>query len=225
MDLNFLRILIIRIISKSITEFWRRWHLSLSTWFRDYLYIPLGGNQNTNIRTYINLMIVFLLCGFWHGASWNFVVWGLFHGILLVTERIGFLQWLKKRSSILRHFYVLFAVMISWVFFRAETLSQAIYFISIMFGNKSMRPEVRYISHYVNIEVVIIIIIGVIASTPIAKNIFRKYIVYNIENNNFIFSKRNFLNSIRLFGLILIFIYSILNMASGAYNPFIYFRF
>src|SRR3954452_11314087 len=108
-------------MAQSITEFWRRWHITLSTWFRDYLYIPLGGNRAGPVRTYANLMAVFLLCGLWHGASWTFVVWGLYHGLFLVIERIGLGAALQRVGREYRHLYVLLVVTVGWVFFRAET--------------------------------------------------------------------------------------------------------
>ncbi|MGD8338870.1 MAG: MBOAT family protein, partial [Desulfobacterales bacterium] len=110
-------------ISRSIREFWRRWHISLSSWFRDYLYIPLGGNHRGPLRTYLNLLIVFFLCGLWHGASWNFVIWGLLHGLFLVIERLGFEKILNRWWSPLRYLYVMLVVCTGWVFFRAENLS------------------------------------------------------------------------------------------------------
>ena len=130
-------------VADSVQEFWRRWHISLSTWFRDYLYIPLGGNRVSPARRYVNLVTVFFLCGLWHGASWNFVIWGLFHGAFLVVERLvhraidvqspdyanrptaGVLAW-----PIWPHVYTLVVVMIGWVFFRAETLTGAIAFLT-----------------------------------------------------------------------------------------------
>ncbi|MBN1647171.1 MAG: MBOAT family protein [Spirochaetales bacterium] len=121
--------------SKSITEFWRRWHLSLSYWLRDYLYIPLGGNKKGNVRTYVNLMVVMLLGGLWHGASWNFVIWGGFHGILLVGERLrGKRSVYKKLPDALRIFITFVLVLFTWVFFRAETLPGAIRYLGSMFG-------------------------------------------------------------------------------------------
>ncbi len=110
-------------ISTSMTEFWRRWHISLSSWFRDYLYVPLGGNRISPGRTYLNLWIVFLLCGLWHGAAWNFVVWGAAHGGFLVLERAGFGRVLEAHAPVLRHVYVMLAVMVTWVLFRADTLA------------------------------------------------------------------------------------------------------
>jgi len=119
--------------SKSITEFWRRWHISLSTWFRDYLYIPLGGNRVSRSRTFINLLTVFVLCGLWHGAAFSFVVWGLYHGAFLILERTRFGAALESRPPALRHAYALLVVTIGWVFFRAPTLPGAIDYLRSMF--------------------------------------------------------------------------------------------
>ena len=110
-------------ISRSIREFWRRWHISLSTWFRDYVYIPLGGSRRSPSRVYLNLLIVFLVTGLWHGASWNFIVWGLFHGLFIVLERVGMDKVLEKLWVPLQHLYCLLVVMLGWVFFRADDLS------------------------------------------------------------------------------------------------------
>ena len=119
--------------SLSITEFWRRWHMSLSSWLRDYLYIPLGGNRGTNLQTYRNLVTVFVLCGVWHGANWTFVLWGVWHGAFLVVERLG-LKWLLARvPAWARWLYALLAVMGGWVLFRSADLSTALdYFASLV---------------------------------------------------------------------------------------------
>ena len=119
--------------SQSITEFWRRWHISLSTWFRDYLYIPLGGNRISRSRTFVNLLAVFVLCGLWHGASFNFVVWGLYHGAFLVLERTRFGAALEARPAPARYAYALLVVMIGWVFFRSPTLAHAFAYLQAMF--------------------------------------------------------------------------------------------
>ena len=124
-------------ISQSIKEFWRRWHISLSTWFRDYVYIPLGGNKKGTLTTYRNLMVVFFLTGLWHGASWNFIVWGLYFGVFLLLERIGLERLLKKAPTVFRHFYALFVVMIGWVFFRADSLGAGLEYLKCMFGAAS----------------------------------------------------------------------------------------
>lgn len=115
-------------LSCSIQEFWQRWHISLGTWFREYVYIPLGGNRKGKVRTYLNLFTVFFLTGMWHGASWNFVVWGLYHGVFQIFERLGLKDFLKKHR-VFSHVYCLLVVMIGWVFFRAETLLDAIRYI------------------------------------------------------------------------------------------------
>ena len=120
-------------IACSVTEFWRRWHISLSTWFRDYLYIPLGGNRVSSSRVAFNLIIVFGLCGLWHGASWNFVVWGLFHGLFLIFERQNRQYWLNNQKW-WQHAYLLTVVMIGWIFFRSETLNYAVNYIKALFG-------------------------------------------------------------------------------------------
>ncbi|ARQ45748.1 hypothetical protein BRW84_04645 [Oxalobacter formigenes OXCC13] len=122
--------------SKSIREFWQRWHISLSTWLRDYLYIPLGGSHGSSIRTYINLFIVFVLCGLWHGAQYTFLLWGIFHGFLLFVERLGIGSWLERQTAFVSRTYCLLMVTMSWVFFRAGSLDQAShYFASLFFGN------------------------------------------------------------------------------------------
>ena len=126
-------------VAASITEFWRRWHISLSTWFRDYLYIPLGGNRRGVGRTYLNLIVVFLLCGLWHGASWTFVVWGLFHGGFLILERLGLGRALRSASAPVAHGYCLLTVTVGWVFFRAETLTHAVGYLSAMVGHERHR--------------------------------------------------------------------------------------
>jgi len=120
-------------LARTITEFWRRWHISLSSWFRDYLYIPLGGNRSSTTRTYWNLFLVFFICGLWHGASWNFVVWGLFHGLFLIFERVVKIE-SRLRSALLGHTYVLFVSSLAWVFFRAPDLRSSMTFIGGLFG-------------------------------------------------------------------------------------------
>ena len=153
-------------IARSVTEFWRRWHISLSTWFRDYLYIPLGGNQRGTIRTYFNLLLVFFLCGLWHGASWKFVAWGLFHGAFLVIERRGLGKWLGRRWSPLAHLYTLLAVMVGWVFFRAVNLQHAIAVLLALCGI-AQGDGVRYHPGlYLDTGLWLVLILGCLASTP-----------------------------------------------------------
>lgn len=128
--------------ARSVTEFWQRWHMSLSSWFRDYVYIPLGGNRLGPVRTYANLAIVFLLCGLWHGAAWTFVVWGFWHGALLIVERIGLGAVLARLPGVLAQLWTMLAVMVGWVFFRAQDLQGATGYLVAM-GGSAARAEAR----------------------------------------------------------------------------------
>src|SRR5690606_4990175 len=145
---------------KSIQEFWRRWHISLSSWFRDYLYIPLGGNRKGPYRTYFNLFLVFLVTGLWHGASWSFVFWGLFHGLFIILERLGLGRLLKKLPSPISHTYTLIVVIFGWVFFRADTLKDAMTYIKRMFFFNNNGNEILY--QYLNNYLVFVFILAVI---------------------------------------------------------------
>ena len=121
-------------LSKSVTEFWRRWHMSLGTWFRDYVYIPLGGNKKGLPVQLRNIAIVWILTGFWHGAAWNFVLWGVFYGVLLLIEKLFLLKWLEKAPAVIGHIYALFTVLIGWVLFAFDDLSKGLAFLKVMFG-------------------------------------------------------------------------------------------
>ena len=154
-------------ISKSIREFWRRWHISLSNWFRDYLYIPLGGNRVSQQRVFLNLLIVFFLTGFWHGAAWNFVIWGLFHGLFLVIERVGLEKILKRLWAPLQHVYVLLVVIFGWVFFRAENIQYGFGFIKAMLGIEAQPSEWTPMQEFLNNEVYLVMIIATLGSTTI----------------------------------------------------------
>ena len=138
--------------SLSVKDFWQRWHISLSSWFKDYLYIPLGGNRKGNFRTSINLILVFVLCGFWHGASFTFLIWGLFHGLFLVIERICHFSFLDKIPKLIKHLYLWLVVMIGWVFFRSNTLTEASELFKKMFfviSNDYTMPDVKsFVSNY-----------------------------------------------------------------------------
>jgi alginate O-acetyltransferase complex protein AlgI len=154
-------------VSRSITEFWRRWHMSLSSWFRDYLYIPLGGNRHGTARTYFNLVSVFFLCGLWHGASWAFVCWGLYHGGFLVLERMKFGRLLEASPAPVRHGYTLLIVMVGWVFFRAETFTYAASFLKAMAGLGSGAGVEYTPAVYLSADVVLALLAGVIGSAPV----------------------------------------------------------
>jgi alginate O-acetyltransferase complex protein AlgI len=203
-------------ISTSMTEFWRRWHISLSSWFRDYLYFPLGGNRISPKRTYLNLWIVFLLCGLWHGAAWNFIVWGAAHGCFLVIERAGFSRVLERIPSLFRHVYVMLAVMVTWVLFRADTLGAAVHYLGTMFALGDTPTIPAPVNRFLGVDVVLAIVAGLIASGPYGSAMLWR------------FDKALRVQQVRvgqLAALAVLFGLVTLSLASGAYNPFIYFRF
>lgn len=208
-------------IATSMREFWRRWHISLSTWFKDYLYIPLGGNRVSTTRVYINLFIVFLLTGIWHGASWTFLIWGLLHGIFLASEHAGFSNYLKKLPKLMQHIYLLFIVVITWVFFRAESLSDALTYLHAMFNLQNIKTSDLQFAQIISHEGIVAFFIGILLSTPFYPFItryIRGYIKKAPSKLILLYIPKVAIVSI-LFGL------SILKVASSTYNPFIYFRF
>ena len=203
-------------ISKSITEFWRRWHISLSSWFKDYVYIPLGGNRVGKIKLLRNILIVWLLTGFWHGASWNFIVWGLMFGIILIIEKLWFNKYLEKLPNILKRIYVLFIVMISFIIFRADNLSEAFKIINGLFGfNKDV--FINEITIYNLKNYFVVILIAILAATPILKNLIIK-----LKKNK----KANYLiNLLEPFYIVFLLIIVTAYLIDNSYNPFLYFRF
>lgn len=213
-------------IATSITEFWRRWHISLSRWFRDYLYIPLGGNRGSAFRTYFNLITVFFLCGLWHGASWNFIVWGLFHGVFLVLERLGLSRWLERMPNVLAHVYTLLAVMVGWVFFRADTLRQAAAFLRAMVGMATGSGIQYHTGLYLNTELMLALFIGVLGSIPLAPA-WSHWVTRTGGSaaTHAATSLPIISNTAELLFLIAVFLYSTMLIAASSYSPFIYFRF
>ena len=213
-------------ISRTITEFWRRWHISLSSWFRDYLYIPLGGNRRGKLRTYANLLIVFFLCGLWHGASWTFVVWGLFHGLFLVLERLGLSRFLTARHRAIQHVYLLLVVLVGWVLFRCETLSQALGMLAAMAGFARGSGLEYHLGLYLNTALVIALAAGIAASTPIlpylAHVIRQKRRALELADR---FRLDAFARTVESTALIALFVVSLSWMAADTYSPFLYFRF
>lgn len=212
-------------VARSLRDFWRRWHISLSTWFRDYVYISLGGNRRWSGRTYLNLLFVFFITGLWHGASWGFIVWGLFHGFFLSIERIRKGAWLERMPSVLKHMYVIFVVLLSWVLFRAETLGDALVYIQSMFGFGS--AESAPLSVYLTNTVIVSFLIGCIAATPVS-HFFRVLPLRVRELSSYTWRNRLTFLSLE-FGeisyLAILFVLVILQLTSGTNNPFIYFRF
>ena len=213
-------------IARSVTEFWRRWHISLSTWFRDYVYIPLGGNRRGPLRTYANLVIVFALCGMWHGPSWNFLVWGLFHGGLLVVERMGLGRWLERRSSVVGHVQTMLAVMVGWVFFRAETMGEALGILRAMAGFGTGTGVEYHPSVYLDPLVVLAMAAGVIGSMPVGAWMVRAR--DRVVETDWVVLRlilRGTFDLVELGALGLLFLASSMFLAAGTHNPFIYFRF
>ena len=207
-------------VSQSIREFWRRWHVSLSTWFRDYVYVPLGGSRKGSARLYLNQVIVFLLCGLWHGASWTFVVWGLWHGLFLTVERMGLGAWLERVWKPIRHVYVMGAVMAGWVFFRAATLPEAWQILKTMVGAASMPAGGYSASLYVTPLWLLTAAAGLVASTPIPA-----FFVQKAQRTALSAPVRMTWQLALGTGLVALFAYSVISVACSAYNPFIYFRF
>ncbi len=200
-------------ISKSITEFWRRWHMSLSSWFKDYVYIPLGGSRCEKTKIIRNIFVVWFLTGLWHGASWNFIIWGLLFGIVLVIEKLFLQKVLDKTPNIFKHIYVLFIVMISFVIFNGENIINN---IQGLFGINNISfinsVSIHYLKNYL-----IILIISILACTPLFKNIIEK-----LKNNKKINKVINLLEPIYL--VLLLFIVTVY-LIDNSYNPFLYFRF
>jgi alginate O-acetyltransferase complex protein AlgI len=216
-------------IARSIQEFWRRWHISLSRWFRDYLYIPLGGNRCAPSRVYANLLIVFFLVGLWHGASWNFVLWGMVHGGFLILERSGFGAILARGWAVVRHLYVLLVVMLAWVLFRADTLDYAWAFIQGLFGAASGAGTVFHVGLYWNRETAIIFAVGVIAATPVLPWLKRRWFLAPPPQLGRALLQSPVLNtvfSVIVISLLLLIVLGAgMHLAAGTHNPFIYFRF
>ncbi len=201
-------------ISKSITEFWRRWHITLGSWFRDYIYIPLGGNRKGFPKQIRNILIVWFLTGLWHGASWNFVIWGLFFGIILIIEKIVLLKLLEKIPKWIANIYTMFIVLISWVIFAFEDLTTVKNYLLTMFHfnetNIINAEGLYYLKNYF-----IIIVIGIILSTPLISKIFKK--IEEKQSNI-----RSILITFMYIGILLL---STASLVSDSYNPFLYFRF
>jgi len=232
-------------IATTVQDFWHRWHMSLSSWFRDYLYVPLGGSRVTPFRTYVNLVTVFFLCGLWHGASWNFVLWGLFHGTFLVLERLGLARLVQRTWRPLRHAYTLAVVMIGWVLFRAETLPDAVAFLAAMAGRAATAPTPFTVIWYLTPALWLTLAAGAIGSFPIGPSLTRlteraAATFGSREADGFgatvlsapsatelgaFLQGRTAFNTAGVAFLGLVLIASIVQIAARTYNPFIYFRF
>ena len=201
--------------SKSITEFWRRWHISLGTWFKEYVYIPLGGSKKGKLILVRNLLIVWTLTGFWHGASWNFVIWGLYFGILLILEKLIFSKYLSKLPNFFKHIYTMFFIIVSWVIFAFEDISSVWQYFRAMFGI-NMVGIINSEFLYLISTHAFLIIICITMSTSIISKLWTK--IKNKEN-----SLR--LNIFEKIIYIFMFFISICFLIGSTYNPFLYFRF
>lgn len=207
-------------ISLSITEFWQRWHISLSTWFRDYLYLPLGGSQGAQWRTCVNMLAVFLLCGLWHGANWTFLVFGLYHGFYITLERSKIGQCLAAAPSGIRRLYFLFAFMTGLTFFRADNISDAFRLLALMFGLQSNPADAANLLTYLNAKVAFMIAVGLFGCTPIIGSLMKASLP-RLSMPGF----RMPAVSSRLAWVCTAWCLCIAEVAAGSYNPFIYFRF
>lgn len=203
-------------ISKSITEFWRRWHISLGSWFRDYVYIPLGGSRKGNKILIRNLLIVWALTGIWHGASWNFVIWGLMFGIILIIEKLFLSKYLERLPSIFKRLYVLIIVMISFIIFNASTMKEAFTNITGLFGANGESFVNSYTLYYLK-NYLVIIIAAIIGATPVLKELIQK-----LRKNSVINKIINIMEPIYM--VVLIFVVTSY-LIDNSYNPFLYFRF
>jgi alginate O-acetyltransferase complex protein AlgI len=202
--------------SISITDFWKRWHMTLSRWFKDYLYIPLGGNRNGTYRTYINLIIVFMLCGLWHGASWTFLFWGLYHGAFLIFDRVTDLRKAtQERYTVLRRLITLLIVMIGWVLFRSDNISQCASFLNVMFIPINMPLPFEMIFTLNHKNVFLMLVASVVFFLP-----------RDFTPSLTVTDKSGPVWATARLALVLVAVpYCLSLIVSGSHNPFIYFRF
>lgn len=198
--------------ARNIQDFWRRWHMTLSRWFRDYVYIPLGGSRLGLAHTYVNLLAVFVLTGFWHGASWNYLIWGLIHGLFLVVERVGFAGWLTRAWAPLAHLYVAGVVLLGWVFFRAEDLPSAIVFLKAMGGFADVHAS-SGVAAVFNPYVICVLLLGaIVAVLP--------------ERVSWAEEHRQLKATVLRYGILIVStVYSLALISSYSHKAFIYFRF
>ena len=190
--------------------------MTLGSWFRDYVYIPLGGNRVSKLKWIRNIFVVWFLTGFWHGAGWNFIAWGLMFAVLLLVEKLFLLKYLEKIPAIFSRIYVIFFILLSWVVFDASTLTEAISRIGVLFGANNTplvtADTLYYIRNYAGV-----IILGLIGSTPLIKNLVLKFKSKDIGNK--------IINLVEPIALVALLILSTSYLIDGSFNPFLYFRF
>lgn len=203
-------------MATSITDFWRRWHISLSSWFRDYIYIPLGGNRKGIKKQIRNILIVWLLTGLWHGANYTFIVWGLLFGIMLIIEKFILSKYLKNTPYIIKKIYTLFIVLISFVIFRSDNINEAFNIIKGLFGFNTKVFSNSFTIYYFK-SYFIILLLGIILSTPLLSNI-----IIRLRKNNVL---NKIINLFEPLLIILILVLVTACLIDNSYNPFLYFRF
>ncbi len=204
-------------ISKSITEFWRRWHISLGSWFRDYVYIPLGGNRVSKARWFLNILIVWMLTGFWHGASWNFILWGLLYAVFLILEKLWLGKYLE-RSRIWRHFYVLLIVIFGFVLFNAKDLTEAMAYMTALFGLGNVPPVSTEFIHYF-CSYGFLLFLGILGATPLPKQLWTRL---STSKHRIL---RIVLDFSELVSMVILLLLVTAYLVDGSFNPFLYFRF
>lgn len=212
--------------SQSIREFWRRWHITLSQWFRDYLYVPMGGNRRGPYREYFNLLVVFLLCGLWHGANWTFVVWGLWHGAFLVVERTTVGRMIESAWRPVRHAYAMGIVMAGWVFFRSEGIVEAIAYFTAMCGLSSPTPGRYTLAMVLNRELILALVVASLVSFPVFSGLRGR--IGQLPRTAAANVGRGMISGWRCSYVVflgIVFVLSSMALMGGTYNPFIYFRF
>jgi alginate O-acetyltransferase complex protein AlgI len=213
-------------IARSIRQFWKRWHISLTTWFRDYLYFPMGGSRGSVPRTYFNLVVVFFLCGLWHGARWNYVIWGFSHGVFLVLERTRFGKWIESTWAPIGHVYMLFVFIVTLSFFRTSSLAHAAKYMPAMFGIGGGAGREYSVMMYLNAEFVLALIAGIIFCTPVIPwlgKLREKYVASRSGAVPALLESTFSLGEVVVYVLLLV--ASAAWMAASTYQPFIYFRF
>ncbi len=204
-------------ISRSITEFWRRWHMTLSRWFRDYVYIPLGGKRHGSGRTYLNLSIVFVLTGFWHGAAWNFVFWGAYHGAFLVLERLGLGRILSRLPVALRHVYLLLVVILGWIPFRADGMQQTLDFWGAMLlGQRGSQADIFPLDRFFDAYIAVILGLAMLFCIPVG-HWLRWHLVERLPARA--------AGAVLSAGMLTLFAVAVVSAGAASYSPFIYFRF
>lgn len=203
-------------ISTSITDFWRRWHISLSTWFRDYVYIPLGGNRCSKLKWIRNVLVVWFLTGFWHGAEWNFIIWGLYFGIILLLEKLVFHKVLPKLPKFIKHIYTLFLVIIGFVIFNATSLTDVLTSLEGMFGLLDI-PLSNFETIYYLKSYLVVTLVAIVGATPLMKTLIIK-----IKNNQ---KGEKVLTVLEPIFCLILLLAVTASLVDGSFNPFLYFRF